>query len=59
MNRFLFVSLFLLLCFYVACLNALFETALIVFAFVIITAAVAVIYELDNKKRRAHLRVVK
>ncbi|MBB6446341.1 hypothetical protein [Bacillus benzoevorans] len=59
MNRYLTLSLLLLLGFYVISLNASFVTAFIFFIFTIVSLVLAVCCELDNKRRRAHLRVVK
>lgn len=59
MNRYLLISLLLLLSFYVASLSVSFVTAFIFFCITILSSIVAICYELDNKKRRAHLTVVK
>jgi hypothetical protein len=59
MNRYLYLSLLLLLSFYVISLSISFVTAFIFFALTVISLAGAVCCELDNKRRRAHLRVVK
>ncbi len=59
MNRYLLISLVLLLSFYVASLNVSFVTAFVFFLITILSLVVSVCWELDNKKRRAHLTVVK
>nr|WP_295970297.1 hypothetical protein [uncultured Bacillus sp.] len=59
MNRYLYVSLLLLMSFYVVSLNLSFVIAFVIFAFTILSLAFTVCCELDNKRRRAHLKVVK